>query len=122
AISTSAATYRRQHSGQLVNESRAFRSLHLGKRRCQEFLADFFNQKQTMSTTLSRTGYAFGATGTPSALRVDADGHPTSEVALGTPAVLALLRSTAMGSGLSADAVGAAMVREDMPRPADGAL
>lgn len=35
-------------------------------------------------------GRAFGATGTPSAVLVDADGRIASEVAVGGPAVLAL--------------------------------
>ena len=36
------------------------------------------------------TGRAFGATGTPSAVLVDADGKVASEVAVGAPAVLEL--------------------------------
>ena len=36
------------------------------------------------------TGLAFGASGTPSAVRVDSEGKVTSGVAVGAPAVLAL--------------------------------
>jgi hypothetical protein len=38
-------------------------------------------------------GRAFGASGTPSAVLVDADGQVASEVAVGAPAVLELAKS-----------------------------
>jgi hypothetical protein len=42
-----------------------------------------------------RAGYAFGASGTPSAVLVDAGGRIGSEVAVGAEAVLALARTGA---------------------------
>jgi hypothetical protein len=39
-------------------------------------------------------GRAFGATGTPSAVLVDAEGRVASEVAVGAPAVLELAKAT----------------------------
>jgi len=42
------------------------------------------------------TGRAFGATGTPSAVLVDAQGHIASPVAVGAPAVLALAAGPAV--------------------------
>lgn len=44
-----------------------------------------------------RTGYLFGATGTPSAVRFDTGGRWMSDVAIGAPSVLALLYAPATG-------------------------
>jgi len=41
-------------------------------------------------------GWAFGASGTPSAVLVDAEGKVASEVAVGAPAVLELAGATQM--------------------------
>jgi thiol-disulfide isomerase/thioredoxin len=61
------------------------------------------NRKQGLSSTvvLDRnfaTGRAFGASGTPSAVLVDAQGKVASDIAVGAPAVLEMAGTSRTGS------------------------